>query len=96
MTAKMWHFLSSKEADHHASIGSREGEAPSKTRSTIVFYRRRRRRSQEEEKEEEKKIEDIVRTKFEGDAHRALFHVIGKKRNFCHDDDDDEEERRGE
>mgnify|MGYP000418406561 CR=1 FL=1 len=37
--------------------------------------------SEEEEKEEEKKIEDIVRTKFEGDAHRALFHMIGKKRN---------------
>ena len=37
---------------------------------------------EEEEKEEEKRIEDIVRTKFEGDAHRALFHVIGKKRNF--------------
>ena len=31
MTAKMWHFLSSKDGDHHASIGSREGEAPSKT-----------------------------------------------------------------
>ena len=38
--------------------------------------------SEEEEKEEEKRIEDIVRTKFEGDAHRALFHMIGKKRNF--------------
>ena len=46
-----------------------------------------------EEKEEEKRIEDIVREKFEGDAHRALFHVIGTKRNFFHDDDDDEEER---
>ena len=31
---------------------------------------------EEEEKEEETRIEDIVRTKFEGDAHRALF---------CHD-----------
>ena len=42
--------------------------------------------SEEEEKEEEKKIEDIVRTKFEGDAHRALFHmIVGKKRNRRND-----------
>jgi hypothetical protein len=51
---------------------------------------------EEEEKEEETRIEDIVRTKFEGDAHRALFAMIGKKRNFFPDDgesesDEDEE-----
>ena len=50
----------------------------------------------EEEKEEEKRIEDIVRTKFEGDAHRALFAMIGKKRNFNNgksegDEDEDDE-----
>ena len=51
---------------------------------------------EEEEKEEEKRIEDIVRTKFEGDAHRALFAMIGKKRNFNNgksegDEDEDDE-----
>ncbi|CAL6425154.1 unnamed protein product [Bathycoccus prasinos] len=76
MTAKMWHFLSSKEAT-------------TMPRSAAGKAKRRRKRfddsssnEEEEEKEEEKKIEDIVRTKFEGDAHRALFHMIGKKRNL--------------
>ena len=45
---------------------------------------------EEEEKEEETRIEDIVRTKFEGDAHRALFAMIGTKRNFFHDDGESE------
>ena len=96
----MWHFLSSKDGDHHASIGSREGEAPSKTRfddSSSNEEEEEESESEEEEKEEEKKIEDIVRTKFEGDAHRALFHVIGTKRNFVHDgksesDEDEDDE----
>ena len=41
--------------------------------------------------EEKKNIEDIVRTTFEGDAHRALFAmIVGKKRNFPNDDDEEE------
>jgi len=51
---------------------------------------------EEEEEEKEKRIEDIVREKFEGDAHRALFAMIGrKKRNFPNDgksEGDDEED----
>ena len=31
---------------------------------------------EEEEEEEEEKIEDIVREKFDGDAHRAFFSMI--------------------
>ena len=72
-------------------------------RSAAGKAKRRRKRfddsssNEEEEKEEEKKIEDIVRTKFEGDAHRALFHAIGKKRNRCNDgksesDEDEDDE----
>ena len=76
-------------------------------RSAAGKAKRRRKRDfdddtteEEEESESKKKRKRRKRgskisseTKFEGDAHRALFHVIGKKRNFCHDDDDDEEER---
>ena len=74
-------------------------------RSAAGKAKRRRKRfddsssnEEEEEKEEEKKIEDIVRTKFEGDAHRALFHAIGKKRNRRNDgksgesDEDEDDE----
>ncbi|CAL6424914.1 unnamed protein product [Bathycoccus prasinos] len=45
---------------------------------------------EKEDLEEKKNIEDIVRTTFEGDAHRALFAmIVGKKRNFPNDDEEE-------
>ena len=105
MRRKVWHFFSAR---------SKTLRDPTMPRSAAGKAKRRRQQrdddrnndfeeSEEEEKEdfEEKRntIEDIVRTEFEGDAHRALFAMIelGKKRNNeCHDDDGDESEESDE
>ena len=100
MRRTVWHFFSA----------SKTRCDPTMPRSAAGKAKRRRRQqrddrndfleeSEEEKEDEEEKrnIEDIVRTEFEGDAHRALFAmIVGTKRHTNGRDDDGEREESDE
>ena len=104
MRRKVWHFFSAREKTRCETTMPRSLAGKAKRRRQTRDDRNEDfEESEEKEKEdfEEKSlnIEDIVRTEFQGDAHRALFAMIelGKKRNNeCHDDDGESEEESDE
>ena len=101
MRRTVWHFFSASKTRCDPTMPrSAAGKAKRRRRQQRDDRRNDFLEESEEEKEDEEEkrnIEDIVRTEFEGDAHRALFAmIVGTKRHTNGRDDDGEREESDE